>query len=1496
MSSTCMNFGASGRGRKIISGRTLIPLLLALLLLATPILNPLTAAQPTLTPTPHGFEKVIASFNKTLFIEDVRALSRSSRFTGYPGFFEAANYIADVFRRAGIAPLGEDYFEWFEVTVPVTEGSWISTEDGLKVAAYPLYPNLVNPSPYRSDGWDYLVYVGKGELKDFDGKDISGKFVLMDFACGWNYYYALMLGAKGVIFVPESPDSVTRPEADQKLTLVPVYFPKLYMPLEGSGIQLLELAKKAGGAGIKVRIFSQMRWESVKVPNILGFIKGRDPAKSSKFVVIASYYDSYSVVPSLSFGAEDALGVAALLQFARFLAENPPEYSVVLAALAGHYQALWGAREFVERHFDDGREYVAFAAIDLSSDSDQVGIYVLGSAYAYKYADILVRRYTWLISRAFGPWLAEMRMLLGSRFGENFVDGVLASHPGYIRSVPMYEPYRYGFLPSSAVFPSHSWYLASQAYLFDSEPFTLAMYGGGFTFRTTNAFKIRRWTPADTFERVNFENVWPQVYFINCVLWAMLNEDINLPTSKARLRDDWGYVTLRVKVTTYNMLTSYWDVVNFTEKPELKGKLIAYVTSGGLRIVQKVGDDGTVTMYGLKPYAGGTVDVFAIEDDGRITWTTDVGVWQAPGWKGIPLSTHPHEKLIAIFECASIFVPFVFQPTDFRTLALTSINDARAHSPMIRQNSLQADMFAMAFVQPGVPAEVTFTIGTGLPSIVLNNASPAKPEGFGYTLSKGEQMVLTPLDAFRNLYTIVESRYSNIKSRNVIIPTLEFYANATLRLKSEFEKAFEERNYSKAFGACLFAWAALINWYNAVMGAIGQVITSIAVFFLISLLFALLFERLAFKAEGGRRLFTLLLIMAVANIVLYTLHPAYHIATNWTIVLLTVTFLAFNIIMVYLSATNAYSAAKAIRESRVGKHFVEISRSGLMVESMTLAIENMKKRKLRTTLILVATGAITFAMISLASVTSSPVMLPQSINATRVPDFEGFLIRAYPWDQLNFLTYEMYNKYLEGKCHTAPRAFLYPPPLLVAMPGVSTGLLYIGFSPQLKTQIYSMLALSPSEVNVSELSRLMVKGRWFSEDDVYAVILTESVSSSLSQELGRPIDEGSTIKLWGLELQVVGIVSDRIANFTNPDGEAITPIDPQSPIALPQHLSARNILVIPYSLYRLIAVPPTVTNVAVKPLSEQALIELKNLLPAIVSYPIYLYWGGELRAWVMRQWVSAIGFEFIVIPAILAAASILDLMLAAVYERRRELYVFTAVGMAPSHVTTVFLTEALTYVVPAVFFGYVAGIIATNIMLAVGAFPSGLYPNFTSLAILVVVGLCTLLVVIAAYYPSTLASRLAIPSHVRRWLSAEKGPVGDEWKITYPLILASAREVYGFMNFLSEYMKALELRESAFFAEKIEISEEEVGGDHIIRMCAHCRFAPYDMGIKSDVEITAMRKRDASNYVFDALIRRVEGYRQAWRTTALTVAGELRKEIIAWRALSPEERKKYMPR
>ncbi|MGC9202503.1 MAG: FtsX-like permease family protein [Thermoproteota archaeon] len=1461
-----------------------------------------TSAAPSPIPTPHNFYEVVNSINKTDFENDVKVLSSVSRFTGYPGFFKAANYIATKFKEFGLIPYdnNSDYFEWVSVTVPVAHSSWILTSDGLNITAFPLVPNLVNPSPYDSgNSFDTLVYVGNGELKNFNGINVSGKFVLMDFASSWNYYNAMMFGAKGVIYIPESSNLLIRPEADQKITFLPVYFPRLYIPYDENGKALLELCKNAGSNGIKVKVHSAMSWEEVKVPNVVGFLKGSDPTLSSQVVVVSAYYDSYSVVPSLAYGATDSLGVAELLQLASFLSQNKPKRSVLFVALAGHYQALWGAREFVEQHFDDlGGRIISFISLDLASESDQVGVYAFGSTYSFSYANILSQRYSWLVSKLFGPWLSEMKMVLGNTYGDNFVDGILGSHPLYISSVRPYEPYLYGTFSPGVVFGFHVGALQRSYFSFDSDPFTLAMYGGGFTFHTTNDFRTYQRTPNDVFENINFTNVWPQIQFIHCSLWAFLNEpEIKLLISKSRFGNDWGYVTLNVTVTTYDMLTSYYDPINFSEYPELKGNLLVFVSVGGLGIVAKVSNRSNVILHGFKPYLGGTVLAFGLNNKGQITWATDFGVWTAPGGAGIPFSANPQIKIISIFESASIVVPLTFQPTDFKTLYAVIVNNAQSHSPAIRFSTFSADNFFMAFVQPNVPSELVLSIGTGLPSVILNNASEKYPQGYGYYLSQGEQLILSPIDALKNLYTITESRYLALKNKFAIMPTTEYYWKVSSQTMNSVNSYLKENQYSSAYGYSLLSWAFTINWYNSVMSLMGQVITSMVTFFVISLLFSFLIERLLFSFEGIKRLIAVIILLFLSNITLYVLHPAYTLSTNWVLVLLSSTTLLIVSTLLVIALAEAYTSAKLLREKSLGKHFLEISRSGLLTSSMGMAIENLKKRKFRTSVTTFSIAVIVFGTITLASVAMVPTLLSQRMNVKS--SYEGIEIRTYPWNVMNGFTYEMLASYLENECYVAPRGWLYPPPLPPSTVATATGLSYVAFSPSLKTQIYAILALSPQEPKVSNIDKLLIRGRWFSETDVFSVILPESVASSLSSEFNQRIDVNSTIRLYGLNIKVVGIVSDAIANFTNPDGESVTPWDPQSPTTNPSHIASRNLMIIPISLYKEIVYPSTFSNIAIKPINAFYYGALYANLPFALSYPIYFYHQNlnYSQAVLSRQWVSVEGIQFLLIPTIIASATILDIMLAAVHERRKEISIFNAVGMAPDHITVSFLTEALTYAIPSIFIGYVGGIVSTYVLIYLGMFPKELYPNFSSMSILFVLSLTLVMILISALYPSRLAGRLAIPSLAMKWTQIEKGPKGSAWSVSIPLVLNTKNEVLGFMEFLEEYVASVKERESVFYAEEVNISESKIDKIEVVSFNSVCRFAPYDLGIKSDLIIEARTlEDDPSKYQVSLTLSRKEGYVQAWRTSATVVVDELRKQLIVWRSLSPQERNNYFKR
>jgi len=1464
--------------------------------------------------TPRGFNVVINNINMTNIIEHVKFFSARSRFTGYPGFFEAAQYIASKFKEYGLQPYGENgtYFEYFSVTVPIDHGSSITLEDGRTIKAYMLYPNLVNPCPYvSSEDGDILIYLGKGEYRDFEGLNVKGKFVLMDFASRWNFYLALASGAKGVIFVPEDPEMIIRPEAEQKEVLIPILFPRLYVKPEDGGEELVRLAKEKGSEGIKVYINANMSWENVKVPNVIGYIKGKDEVLSKQIIVISAYYDSWSIVPALSYGATDSLGIADLLEIARFLSTHTPKRSVLVVALAGHYQGLWGAREFVEKHFPQLQsEIIAFAGMDLSSGSTQIGVYATGSAYLYQRPDILYNtRYSWLVNQFFQQYLVEMRMILGPNYGENFIDGILNSYPPYISTIRPYEPRVYGFFSQLGATSSN--YYRSFTYLFDSDPFVLSVYGCGFTYHTSDDVRLYQRTPADTWEKVNFDNLYQQIMFIHCTLWGLLNESsLRLTPTKSRFSDDWGYVTLKIKVSEYNLLTSWYDPFNSTRHPESwNDVIVVYYTGGGIGasgiyIVTKINENGEAVIYGLKPYQTGFVDAFVVDRrTGKITWATDLGVWQAPGGKSVPLTSHPYEKIISMFPCASIAVIYAFNPLDFRLIPGIIVNHAIGHGLMIRQNVISSDMYYMAFVMPDTPVEIILTMGERLPVAVLNDADPSNPNGKGYILKQGDMLIFGPDEIVKNLKAIVLSRYKRLYGYYTYTPTMQLFYNFVSKYLSLWNSSYNKNEVNKLLGYSYFSWSFLLGLYGSVMDLTWQVILSLSVIFTITLPFAFVVERLIFGFQGKKRFLAITVIAFISNFIFSFFHPGFIIANSSPLVLISNCLLIILAPLLLLIVNETQSSIKSLREKIKGSaHFTEISRSGFFASSMSMGIENMKKRKFRTLLTLLSLTLLVFGMVSLSSVTITPQIISGVQSAALPSSFSGIIVRATPWAPINEGTYLVLKSTFSDVAEVVPRSFLYPPPQPPRVT-LGTALPYIVLSPKRETQIYGILVLSHEEPKVSNIDDLLIltnpPGRWFTEDDIFAVILPDKVATSLSKELGKEVVPGSKVSLWGLTLTVVGIIdSERLDNFYNPDGEKITPIDPSSPATAltPNHFYSDNVVIIPYSLFSRLIYPTPLSMIVIKPVNKTIENLLLEELPFQTSYRIYVAEKGEVGYYLLqKQWLGMLGYQYLLVPMTIVAFTILNLMIGLVYERTREIAIYNAIGMSPLHISLSFIVETISYALPAIFSGYLAGIILTAILIILGIYPQSLYPNFSSYAALIALLIGFAVTSLSAIYPSLLAAKLAVPSRVRRWQKIVTKPKGDVWELIIPIVINTKEEVLGIFQFIREYLSFSMERESLFAAEKVSIEEiEKEGGGSTLILAAECRMAPYDLGIKSDIIISAERLNENSPFLFKLIIRRTAGYAVTWRTSCPYVADEVRKQILIWRTIPPEERRRYI--
>ena len=302
--------------------------------------------------------------------ETVRELSQlGTRIPGYEGSERAADYVIQKLSSYGLHPRIEE----FQVAVPKDRGASLRLKGKAQINLRCLWPNYIRTSTLPAAGIQGpLIYLRDGALNAFNGKAIRDAIVLMDFNCATRWLNAAMMGAQAIIFV-EPDKTAFRTEATQKFLQIPAAIPRFWMGREELRTfakdalgdvpedqeQLLDVLAEMGKEGSPsptVRLQANMDWYNATGKNILATLRGTDPQLASQKIVIESYYDSISAVPSLAPGADAACGIATMLEMARLFAANPPRRTVEFLATSAHFQALAGIREWTARNVHLPRE------------------------------------------------------------------------------------------------------------------------------------------------------------------------------------------------------------------------------------------------------------------------------------------------------------------------------------------------------------------------------------------------------------------------------------------------------------------------------------------------------------------------------------------------------------------------------------------------------------------------------------------------------------------------------------------------------------------------------------------------------------------------------------------------------------------------------------------------------------------------------------------------------------------------------------------------------------------------------------------------------------------------------------------------------------------------------------------------------------------------------------------------------------------------------------
>ncbi|MEM2704454.1 MAG: ABC transporter permease [Candidatus Bathyarchaeia archaeon] len=559
----------------------------------------------------------------------------------------------------------------------------------------------------------------------------------------------------------------------------------------------------------------------------------------------------------------------------------------------------------------------------------------------------------------------------------------------------------------------------------------------------------------------------------------------------------------------------------------------------------------------------------------------------------------------------------------------------------------------------------------------------------------------------------------------------------------------------------------------------------------------------------------------------------------------------------------------------------------------------MKKRKMRTSLTLFTVATICFSMVSFTSMSiiTSPRATKRSLEYI---NYNGIYIRKSVWGApaqtfSPLLYYDLYYDILEeiksNNAVISPRIWIYP----------SMTKIPICYNNEVSLNLRFLIGLTPKEKDISFID--IKYGYWFAEDgsDANICIINENLALQLGIDPEK-IAKGEKVcvNIWGLPFRIVGIVdTNMLSLIINPDAEAGGFMPAEIGGYEGTHASPDSIVIIPFGTAMRILGGGYINslggifNIVIKfsNITQDQILNYVTNLCYRFSLQIYAVYNGTVWFYTMYTAPVFFGWESLLVVFLISALIILSTMLGNVEERKREIQIYGTIGLNPLHVGGIFLAESLVYSIIGSVFGYFSGI---TIVLTINNFQGPVLPaNFSSIFVVLAVLIAITTMICSSGYAVWLASKMTTPSIERRWRPPTK-PRGDEWLIPLPFRF-SEKELWGLFAYLIEYIEqhryerigyfqALDLR----YKEELHEKTEERG------LVMKVKLAPWDLPTFQLVNLRAIRYLDEETYQIFLHIIRESGFLETWMTSNYVFISDLRKQLLLWRSLSPNEKKAYV--
>ena len=787
----------------------------------------------------------------------------------------------------------------------------------------------------------------------------------------------------------------------------------------------------------------------------------------------------------------------------------------------------------------------------------------------------------------------------------------------------------------------------------------------------------------------------------------------------------------------------------------------------------------------------------------------------------------------------------------------------------------------------------------GLKSAIgLNNAAgDAEGGNIHQTLGVGYPMVgnwlgeLTSFQGAGDLWRLNESRLALLRSKDILNSSVEELHGRAQDLIAAAE-ATPEPLRAEALAASSMLSSQPV--YESTRSVMDDLVAAVLILLALCIPFAFALERLLIGATLIYKQVVWFAAFFLATfVILYFSHPAFAVAQAPIIIFLGFTVVVLSSLVIFIIMQKFETELKAMQGMTNTVHQADISRFNTVMAAMAMGISTMRRRPLRTALTAITIVLLTFTILVFASFDTQRGIV--RLFAAPSPGYTGVLYHPPSWGTLNPDYVDLVRARWSSEADIATRHWVCP-----EFPGDPdfVAALADGSNP---VTLKGILGIDPVELrHRPDLRALLgIEDPEIIRDHVF-------MTDAVAQLLG--VQPGARVIVKGIPLVVGPLISStRFTAIVDMDNTSIIPIDyaeMQETGAKQSTGAADDLLTQQVNWANL----PTDSAVV---MSDENCARAGGKVSVIHLYtpdsgtaeriageyarmmdrtPIMATRQDGVYRHILGTVMAASGVGDLLFPVLLGALVIFGTMLGSVADREKEIYTFSALGLAPPHVASLFFAEAMVYSVLGGMGGYLIAQGSMKVLTTLAAFGLVQVPeiNYSSTNAIVTILIVMATVLVSAIYPAIQASKSANPGLLRSWRPPP--PKGDVHDVVFPFTV-SAYDLTGVVSFLQEHFEHFsDTGLGAFMARDTRMVRHDDGA---LGLQAYLALAPFDLGVTELFELRSAPSEIPGIDEVKIRLTRKSGQPGDWVRLNRNLFDNLRTQFLLWRSIPKEAMEHY---